>query len=88
MKLLTVWCWLYAVIGTVYFALYEAGADIVTRYAVGPLWVLMVTAPIALFILVLLPVLRKMAAATCVGAEENATRKKTRILQRTRDIGL
>ncbi|WP_192888357.1 hypothetical protein [Paracidovorax avenae] len=48
--------WIYAVVGTLYFLLYSAGIEVVERYAVGPLWLLMVAAPVLLLLLVFLPI--------------------------------
>jgi len=45
--------WVYAVVGSLYFSMWATGNDIVVRYAVGPMWVLMMAAPVVLAILVL-----------------------------------
>lgn len=49
-----IFLWVYAVIGSIYFSMWANGDDIVTRYAVGPMWALMMAAPIVLVVLVLL----------------------------------
>lgn len=44
--------WIYAVVGSLYFMMYSAGVDVVVRYAVGPLWLMMMVAPVILGLLV------------------------------------
>lgn len=88
MKFLKLWLWTYAIVGTTYFAMYKAGAEVVVRYAVGPLWFMMVAAPIALLVLLFLPALRRMAALGVGGTEEENTAKTDRILRRRKDLGL
>ncbi len=46
--------WLYAVFGTAYFLLYSTGVEVVVRYAVGPLWLMMMAAPVILSFLITL----------------------------------
>ncbi len=48
--------WIYAVVGTIYFWMYLAGMDVVVRNAVGLLWLMMVVAPVILFLLVFFPI--------------------------------
>lgn len=52
--------WIYAVCGSTYFLMYSAGAEAVVRYAVGPLWLMMIAAPVTLGLLVLLAIARRM----------------------------
>ncbi|PHV19179.1 hypothetical protein CSQ92_27790 [Janthinobacterium sp. BJB446] len=49
-----VFLWLYAVVGTLYYLLYLTGAPIIVKYAVGPLWLMMATAPVVLALLAVL----------------------------------
>lgn len=52
--------WLYAVVGTGYFVLYSIGQEIVVRYAVGPLWLMMMAAPVILGLLIFLPIANRL----------------------------
>lgn len=52
--------WIYAVVGTLYWFMYSAGAEVVVKYAVGPLWLMMMVAPVILSLLVLLQVARRL----------------------------
>lgn len=52
--------WIYTIVGNLYFLLYISGAEIVEKYAVGPLWLLMIVAPIILLVLVTLFVARRI----------------------------
>lgn len=52
--------WIYAVVGSVYFALHSAGNEVVAQYAVGPLWLLMVIAPVLLALLIFVPIARRL----------------------------
>lgn len=51
--------WIYAVCGSGYFMMYLGGAEAVVRYATGPLWLMMMLAPVTLGLLVLLPIARR-----------------------------
>lgn len=56
-----VFLWIYAITGTVYFMGYQMGSDIVVKYAVGPMWLLMMVAPVVLMLLIVLPFLGPVA---------------------------
>lgn len=53
--------WIYGVVSTMYYVLYVTGAEIVVRYAVGPLWLMMMVGVAVLAILVALPFLNKIS---------------------------
>jgi hypothetical protein len=44
--------WVYAVVGTLYFMMNSAGMATVVKYATGPLWLMMIVAPVILILLV------------------------------------
>lgn len=46
--------WIYAIGGSLYWCQYMAGDEIVRKYAVGGLWLLMMLAPITLGLMVLM----------------------------------
>jgi hypothetical protein len=52
--------WVYAVVGTLYFLTYSMGNEIVARYAVGPLWLMMSVAPVILGVLIFLPLAQRL----------------------------
>ena len=52
--------WIYLVVGNLYFLLYAGGSEIVTRYAVGPIWLMMVAAPVILGLLVFVPIAHRL----------------------------
>lgn len=68
-KSMIVFIWIYALIGTGYFVIYEAGIDIIVKYAVGPMWLAMVFAPVTLAGLIFLPFLVRFLPS------ENLSRK-------------
>lgn len=55
-----VFLWIYAVVGSTYCMMYSAGAEVVVRYAVGPLWLMMMIAPVILGLLILLPFAQRL----------------------------
>lgn len=52
--------WVYAIVGSLYAVMYLTGTEVVVRYAVGPMWLIMMAAPVTLFLLTALPVMRRM----------------------------
>jgi len=48
--------WVYAVVGTLYSMMFLAEVETVVRYAVGPLWLMMMAAPCVLGLLVIFPI--------------------------------
>lgn len=52
--------WIYAIVGSLYFVMYSLGVDVVARYAVGPLWLMMTAAPVVLGLLVLFPIAQRL----------------------------
>jgi uncharacterized membrane protein YGL010W len=55
--------WIYAIVGSLYWAMSfdpRFVGDVIARYAVGPMWLLMQAAPVVLMLLVLEPVLRRL----------------------------
>jgi hypothetical protein len=52
--------WIYAVVGTLYFGMHSAGVSVVVQYAVGPLWLMMMAAPVVLFVLIALSIARRL----------------------------
>lgn len=53
--------WVYAIGGSFYAMMYLIGTEVVVRYAVGPLWLLMMAAPVTLLFLVALPVMWRIS---------------------------
>jgi hypothetical protein len=54
--MLRILAWIYAVAGSLYFAMYTLGSEMVAQYARGPLWLLMGLAPTVLALLVIVPI--------------------------------
>lgn len=52
--------WIYAVVGILYFLMYEMGNSVVVRYAHGPLWGMMIVAPVILGLLLFLPIAQRL----------------------------
>ena len=52
--------WIYAVVGNFYSIKYFAGDEIVVKYAVGPLWLALMAAPVVGTFLVLYPFARRL----------------------------
>ncbi len=55
--------WLYAIVGTMYFVLYATGFEPVVKYAVGPLWLMMMVAPAMFALLLVWPFNRRFGPA-------------------------
>ncbi len=54
--------WLYAIAGTLYFVLYATGFEPVVKYAVGPLWLIMMIAPAMFALLLMWPIIRRFGS--------------------------
>lgn len=54
-----IFLWIYAIVGTMYLVMYSTGFEPVVKYAVGPLWLLMMAAPAVIALLVILPFLKR-----------------------------
>ncbi len=48
--------WVYATVGVLYLGMYALGIEPVVKYAVGPLWIMMVASPVLLVFLILAPI--------------------------------
>lgn len=55
-----VFLWIYAVVGSLYFMLYSVGTEVVVRHVSGPLWVMMMAAPIVLGLLVFFAISQRL----------------------------
>lgn len=52
--------WIYAITGSLYFLMHTFGNDVVEKYAVGPLWLLMMIAPAVLWLLIIYPIVIRL----------------------------
>lgn len=53
--------WIYGIVSTMYYVLYVTGAEVVVRYAVGPLWLMMMAGVAVLALLISMPFINKFA---------------------------
>lgn len=88
MRFVKAWLLMYAVVGSGYLGMYVSGNEVVERFAVGPLWLLMMFAPVVLFGLIFWPLIKRVLVGAKSDVSVDAAARSERILTRRRDLSL